>query len=483
MTELPQVGALGPLGNYRVGDSVAGFEFERRGKQLMIAQRRNRGSHSGLILLGKVIERGAVQNLYDANVWMDVEHPHVVFVSGKRGSGKSYDLGVIAEGLSLGHSSGIATKAEAFTTVFFDTQNQFWTLGIELDPSIEEDREQLAALNKWHLHGSKLSHVILLRPRGTPALNVGELEFSIATSDLSIDDWCGLFELERFSPMGHLLRSLHSLVTVEGWTDDATGKHVDASTLFGLDDLLACLLHAAELQQIHEGVREGLHWRLESLETTQLFDASGINVPDLLRRGQTTVILLRDVDDAAKSVVVSVICRRMFSLMGSHHTRRRAARRMGTDLPDDGLPNGAWVIIDEAHVVAPTNKPTAARPTLVEFVKRGRDSGLSLVIATQQPSALDPAILSQVDVNLTHRLVFDTDIAAAVSRFPSRLPRNVRVGEQDISTPDDMVRSLSDGMAILGDAESPRGLLIAVRPRLTPHGGREPSLLGDAGAT
>ena len=41
-----------------------------------------------------------------------------------------------------------------------------------------------------------------------------------------------------------------------------------------------------------------------------------------------------------------------------------------------------------AHVVAPKDQNSPARDALIEYVKRGRDAGLSLVMATQQPSAI-----------------------------------------------------------------------------------------------
>ena len=67
-----------------------------------MGQRRNRGDTSALILLGKCIEQARVSNKFDSNVWLDIHTPHVVFVCGRRGTGKSYDLGILAEGLSLG---------------------------------------------------------------------------------------------------------------------------------------------------------------------------------------------------------------------------------------------------------------------------------------------------------------------------------------------------------------------------------------------
>ena len=41
---------------------------------------------------------------------------------------------------------------------------------------------------------------------------------------------------------------------------------------------------------------------------------------------------------------------------------------------------------------------------LVDYVKRGRDAGLSLIFATQQPSAVNSKLMSQVDINGGNRI-------------------------------------------------------------------------------
>ena len=51
------------------------------------------------IFIGKhYVKMGQTTSLSN-NVYMDVAKSHVVFVCGKRGSGKSYTLGVIAESM------------------------------------------------------------------------------------------------------------------------------------------------------------------------------------------------------------------------------------------------------------------------------------------------------------------------------------------------------------------------------------------------
>ena len=61
---------------------------------------RKKFDKEGTILLGKhyvTMERNKVL----ANpIYLDVNKPHSILVAGKRGSGKSYTLGVIAEGIA-----------------------------------------------------------------------------------------------------------------------------------------------------------------------------------------------------------------------------------------------------------------------------------------------------------------------------------------------------------------------------------------------
>ena len=56
-------------------------------------------------------------------ILMDVARSHVVLVAGKRGSGKSYTLGVIAEELS-----NLPKEAsENIASLIFDTMGIYWT--------------------------------------------------------------------------------------------------------------------------------------------------------------------------------------------------------------------------------------------------------------------------------------------------------------------------------------------------------------------
>src|SRR3989339_1238178 len=78
----------------------------------------------GTILLGKqYIKMGQTTSLSNP-VYMDVAGSHVVFVVGKRGSGKSYSLGAIAEGLS---DLPLEIK-QNLSILLLDTMGIYWTM-------------------------------------------------------------------------------------------------------------------------------------------------------------------------------------------------------------------------------------------------------------------------------------------------------------------------------------------------------------------
>ncbi len=487
MTDLPELGHIDGHRRIEVAEAISRAHYLARGRHLLIGQRKKRGETDALIYLGKCIENTRVSNRFDANVWLDVRTPHVVYICGKRGSGKSYDLGVLAEGLLLGgRSHAVSTLPVSITTVLFDTQSQFWTLGLAPDRDNKEDEQQLRALSVWGLSPSAVPGVQLYKPRGQPSDLPNVLEFSISAMDLDLDDWCGLFGLDRFTPQGQCMKSVLGKVSQEGYEreEETAGLRrrvrIAPTPEFSIPDLIACLLHDVELQDhAHLQTRNAILWKMQALEGSNLFSRQGTSVDDLLTPGRLSVFLLRELDNATKALVVSVLSKKIMSTMGQHHTRLKIARRHGTGSPVDGpaRPAGVWVMIDEAHLICPADSQTAAKPTLIEFVKRGRDAGLSLVLATQQPSAVDTRVISQVDLLLVHRLVVDADIHAAVSRMPARFPSTVSIGTEKISDPSSLIRMLDTGEAWIGDAESGRAFLAAMRPRVTAHGGDEPVMV------
>ena len=484
MSDLPSIGHIGNSRRIDVSDPIERAAYLPQGRHILLGQRRNRGNTDALLLLGKCIEQARVANRYDANVWLDIHTPHVVYICGRRGTGKSYDLGILAEGLALGSSSKVTTKAPPVTTIFFDTQSQFWALRGSPDERLEEDREQLSRLDEWRLPRNSVESAQLFAPIGDDQPHPDAIEFAIDPGELELEDWCGLFDIDVYSAQGQVVRNLLRKVSVEGYrtvTADATGvRRIQAKQEYDLADLIHCLLKDAELgAQSQRQTRDAVLWKLESLKDSNVFRQGGVDIMQILKPGQLSIFLLRSLDDATKALVVSVIAKKVFRVMGGFHTMRKAALRSGLPMPEDhpALPQGVWTLIDEAHLICPSDSNTAAKPTLIDYVKRGRDAGLSLVLATQQPSAVDSRVVSQLDLLIAHRLVVDADISAALARVPADFPRNVSFGTTQVSDRLALIRALETGEAWIADAETNRAFLVAMRPRVSAHSGDEPTVV------
>ncbi|MDP7445150.1 MAG: hypothetical protein QGF64_05715, partial [Candidatus Poseidoniia archaeon] len=105
-------------------------------------------------------------------------------------------------------------------------------------------------------------------------------------------------------------------------------------------------------------------------------------------------------------------------------------------------------------------------------VKEGRNHGLSLMITSQQPSAIHPEILSQVDCVIAHRLTVQSDIDAVLRSAKGRSPEKISSGTQALS-PHDLLRELAQGQAYISHGDTTRAFISEIRPRVTAHGGIE----------
>jgi len=139
-----------------------------------------------------------------------------------------------------------------------------------------------------------------------------------------------------------------------------------------------------------------------------------------------------------------------------------------------GLPRG-WIVIDEAHNYMPAKGIVPSSDILKKYVNEGRNLGLSIIVATQNPSALDPAIRRNADVLIIHSISMRDDIATAEGMVNTWVPDSFTFGREKISSRvfEQLVRSLPLGYAIVSNDRMNRIFVVKVRPRLTVHGGIE----------
>src|SRR5438067_10626794 len=100
------------------------------------------GTHSteskNWVYLGRLAEAGPL-----TDVRFDTAQAHVVGLFGKRGSGKSYTLGTLLEGICTKEKkSTIADNSREIATLLFDTLGIFQWIDIALDEKSQKETVQ-----------------------------------------------------------------------------------------------------------------------------------------------------------------------------------------------------------------------------------------------------------------------------------------------------------------------------------------------------
>ena len=438
-------------------DPIVKCNYSAKGKNIIFG-RAEKDDDSDLIYIGKVLETATGSSLLGADAWLDTKFPHVMYITGTRGSGKSMDLGIIIEGLAkLKESSAIQQKVTPVTTFLIDTQSQFWTL--RYPPQGDESRNQLEELSAWNLKPAVLADAKIFVPPNAPKFLGDEISLALRPRDVLHEEWCALLGQEVYGPQGHLLAEV---------LEKLNGSD------FSIEDMIRLLREGRLAATVADSSRNVLIYRLTDYARTGLFDSAGLSIEELLVPGRCNIFMLRDLRDEDKALVTAILARQLFIVMGRHHQQRRVANFFGTPSTEGQIPSRVWLLVDEAHVVCPASGASPAREALVEYVKRGRDAGLSLVLATQQPSAVDDRVLSQVNISLSHRLTFQSDINAAIARIPTKTLSGLRFGGSKLSDFGEILRLVEAGQCFIGDHATSRSILLQMRPRVTAHGGKSP---------
>jgi DNA helicase HerA-like ATPase len=431
------------------------------------------------VYIGKISE---FDGLMGRDVWLDTKAAHVVYVIGKRRSGKSYSLGTIVEGL-VSQSLRIGKMNQA--GLILDTLNIYWTM--EKSPG-EGDRER-PELERWGLSPEPVKPLVCYYPRGFRQDFMPDRyrEFAIRPNDLDGNDWANLFEVDPVvDPMGQLISELYEKVVIEGYSTGSA--QIPAKQEYELGDMVKCLDNSTEIQRFPSQVREAVRRRLKSVERIPVFSSQGTNVRDLFRAGQITVLLLRDLDALLRGVLIGILIRRIMALRGVTaeaekrlEIRLRESKRLETieenrleGTVEKGIPRG-WILIDEAHNYIPQSGIIGSKAALKKYVNEGRNIGLSLAVTTQQPSGLDASIRRNADVLLIHRITMQADLDTTASMLNTSVPDAVEVRGERIKSRafDAMVRELPLGFAIVSSTNANRVFMIKVRPRTSLHGGSE----------
>jgi len=230
--------------------------------------------------------------------------------------------------------------------------------------------------------------------------------------------WCELFGLDP-------QRGLGSLV----WRAAADSRTLDGMRAF------------VERATVGDAVRRAARNYLDRAVSWGIFaDAS----PSL--GGAGAVLDFTGLERAAMDAVCAGVAGRLY---------RRCVDREDVALP--------WLLLDEAHAFF----DGVAERGLRRLLTRGRQPGVSVVLATQRPSALPAVAISQADMLVVHRLTSRADREALADARPSYLTGSL-AGRMPTEP----------GEALVVDDATETAHSIRVRERETPHGGASPRASG-----
>jgi ABC-type dipeptide/oligopeptide/nickel transport system ATPase component len=418
---------------------------------------RQRYGKEGTIYLGKhYVKMGQTTSLSN-DIYMDVTRSHVVFVCGKRGSGKSYTMGVIAEGMT-DLPAGIKKN---LAVIMLDTMGIYWTMKYPNDKEVQ-------LLKEWGLESKGLNVKIYTpagyfeqyKREGVPT----DKPFSIKPSELDASDWCITFDIDINSPDG---------VLIERIVNNLRDKGGD----YGVDDIIKM---AKEDDRSKQETKDSVENRFTASTRWGIFSMEGTSLKDLVQGGQVTVL---DVGCYAtipgtqglRSLVIGLVAEKLFvqRMIARKNEELKSIREtthfVGEKAEIKQQEPLVWLIIDEAHEFLPNDKETVATHPLVIILREGRQPGISLILASQQPGKIHTDVMTQSDIVIAHRITAKVDIDALGMLMQSYMREGL---DKQLN-----ILPRSKGAAIVFDDTNERMYSMRVKPRFTWHGGEAPTAI------
>lgn len=407
----------------------------------------------GTIMIGKhYVKMGQTTSLSNP-ILFDVASSHVVFICGKRGSGKSYTMGVIAEGM-------ITMPEEVrnnLSIIMLDTMGIYWTMKY---PN-QQDRK---LLKEWGMEGRALDVQIYtphgyfqeFKDKGIPT----DFPFSIKPTELDPEDWCMAFGLGINEPVAVLITRILSDL-----------KEQDKE--YSIQDIIDAIDAAqdAEKNQKYAAIN-----RFKTAQSWGLFSDKATSIKDLVNPGNITII---DVSCYAttsgsnyiRALVIGLVAEKLFvERMVARRTEEYEAVHKAMNPFEEASAESklplVWLIVDEAHEFLPKEGTTLASGPLITILREGRQPGISLILASQQPDKIHTDVLTQSDTVIAHRITAKLDVEALGLLMQSYMRDSLDSYLNDLPR--------VKGAAIIFDDTNERLYPIRIRPRLTWHGGAAP---------
>jgi len=393
--------------------------------------------------IGKHIVGKGEDTHLTTKVFLDLLRPHIILICGKRGFGKSYDAGVIAEEISL-----LPEKfRESLAVVMVDTMGIFWSLK-------RPNEQQADLLNEWKLKPEEIKNVKVY----VPYKQIKEFEranipidggISIAPYEFAGDEWRLAFNLSATEEAGIAL-------------EKNVNELLETGEKFTIRDLITKI---RDDRETGETARNALENMLTVAEQWGVFGTEGIDIDKIVSSGTISVVdvsHLRATEAwSVRNFIVAILARKIYQRRLIARKEEEVAKLTGEKI-EKSFPM-VWLIIDESHVFIPSDRETVSSEPLRTIAKQGREPGISLVVITQMPNKVHQDILSQCDLVLSHRLTSRDDLQALHAVMQVYMQEEIWK----------YVNSLPrwPGAAIILDDNLEKIFSVNIRPRLSWHAG------------
>ncbi|MFA7707752.1 MAG: LAGLIDADG family homing endonuclease [Candidatus Pacearchaeota archaeon] len=397
-----------------------------------------------------------INEVYD----LSVNKNHSFIANGiiSHNSGKSYSLGVICEELS----DLPEEVRKNIAPLIFDTMGIFWTMKYknEKDSDLLEEWElkpKNLPVNVWVPTGYFNEY----EKRGIPV----DKKFALAASELDIEDWLSIFELKMTEPVSILVQNTISNLK-------------NTSLTFDIEEIIELMKKDTRAEEETKKAATALFEAADSWKVFAKKNEPATKINDLICAGKTSVLDLSIYSSTlafnVRALIIGLISKKLFN------QRTLARKKEEIESIRHGLDSSyeeekemplVWLFLDEAHEFLPMNEKTPATNALIQLLREGRQPGISMVLATQQPGVIHRDVMTQSDIVLSHRLTNKKDIEALNEIMQSYF----------LETVNKSMKNLPDlrGSALLLDDNSERLYPIRIRPRFTWHGGEAPKAVSE----
>ncbi|MDP2672425.1 MAG: LAGLIDADG family homing endonuclease [Nanoarchaeota archaeon] len=367
----------------------------------------------------------------------------------------SYTLGVIAEELS----NLPKEISQNIASVIFDTMGIYWTMKYQN----EKDR---GLLEEWDLQPKDLpvrifvpyGHFDNYAERGIPV----DKKFALDVMEMTAEDWVITFGLSLINPVGVLVATTITKLKEKG-----------------KDYFIEEIINEIEKEEkSSRDVKNAARGLFEAADSWGIFakkETKPTNISDLAVGGKTSVLDLSVYSSIGafnvRALVVSLVSRKLFEQRMSARKKEEIDAivkrfEISGEIAKKEMPL-IWLFIDEAHEFLPLNEKTIATDALVQLLREGRQPGISMVLATQQPGKIHKDVMTQSDIVISHRVTSAQDLEALNHIMQSYMLESISQYMNELPS--------LRGSAIILDDNSERIYPMRIHPRFTWHGGEAPT--------